>query len=79
MAKTMTALFTKGGIIAALTLEIGQFGSVRVCRFDPRETPPVSRGPWDFLEPSELAFERSKTASMAGGWELVYEGSPLKG
>lgn len=76
---TKRAIFVKGDVLSALTLEIGQFGSVRVCRFDPRASPAVERGPWDFLACAEKAYGRSKTTSKARGWVLVYEGPPLKG
>ena len=79
MSKSRTALFIKEGVITALTLEIGRFGSVRICRFDPRERSPIARGPWDFLPEAQGAFERSKRTSEGRGWRVVYEGPPLRG
>lgn len=77
--KTRTAIYLKEGTVTALTLEVGRFGTVRVCRFDPRTEPAVAQGPWDFFRDAERAFERSKRTSEERGWKLLYEGPPLGG
>lgn len=51
----------------------------RVARFDPREEPPVSLGPFEDLPKVVYAFRRSVKASKTNGWAVVYDGPPLEG
>lgn len=72
-----TAVLTKNGMLALLTLKAGASGG-QIVRVDPREQLPTAQR-YDDAETALGWFRRSLATSRRNGWEVVYDGSPLFG
>jgi hypothetical protein len=72
-----TAVLTKSGMIALLTLKAGASGG-QIVRVDPREQLPTAQR-YDDAESALNWFRRSLATSRRNGWEVVYDGSPMFG
>lgn len=72
-----TAVLTKNGMIALLTLKAGESGA-RIVRVDPRESLPTAQR-YDDAESAASWFNRSLATSRKNGWEVIYDGTPLFG
>jgi hypothetical protein len=76
-AVVRTALLTKNGMLALLSLRAGEAGG-QIVRFDPREAlPAVQR--YDSEVEARKWFGRSLSTSRRNGWVVVYDGAPLAG
>ena len=76
-AVTRTAVLKKNGMVALLCVKTAIDGST-VCRVDPREDKPSMQ----FYDDSVAAmhwFARSLKTSKKNGWQVVYDGLPLRG
>jgi hypothetical protein len=72
-----TAVLTKNGMIALLSLKAGEAGG-QIVRLDPRESlPAVQR--YDSEQEALKWFGRSLVTSRRNGWAVVYDGAPLAG
>ncbi len=72
-----TAILTKNGMIALLTLKAGASGG-QIVRVDPREQLPTAQR-YDDAESAFNWFRRSLATSRRNGWEVVYDGRPMFG
>ncbi|HWS55046.1 MAG TPA: hypothetical protein VN228_13005 [Pyrinomonadaceae bacterium] len=72
-----TAVLTKNGLIALLSLKAGDAGG-QIVRYDPREAlPAVQR--YESEREARKWFGRSLATSRRNGWQVVYDGVPLAG
>jgi len=72
-----TAVLSKNGMIALLSLKAGEAGG-QIVRLDPRESlPAVQR--YDSEGEAVKWFGRSLATSRRNGWTVVYDGAPLAG
>jgi hypothetical protein len=72
-----TAVLTKNGMIALLSLRAGESGG-RIVRFDPREENAAHQF-YDSEREALKWFRRSLATSRRNGWEVVYDGAPIAG
>lgn len=72
-----TAVLSKNGMLALLTLKTGESGG-QIVRFDPREPLPTAQR-YDDEEEAARWFRRSLASSLKNGWTVVYDGEPLFG
>lgn len=72
-----TALLTKNEMYALLCLKTADEGGA-ICRVDPRESAP-SVQIYDDPAKAEEWFSKSLNTSLKNGWNVVYDGLPLKG
>jgi hypothetical protein len=74
---TRTAVLSKNNMFALLCLKTaGQGGAI--CRVDPRESNP-SVQLYDDPEKAHEWFTKSLRTSRKNGWQVVYDGLPLRG
>jgi hypothetical protein len=76
-ATTRTAILSKNNMIALLCVKTADEGGA-ICRVDPRESRP-SVQVYDDPEQALEWFNRSLRSSRRNGWQVVYDGLPLKG
>jgi hypothetical protein len=72
-----TALLTKNGMFALLSLRAGE-DSGQIVRFDPREPLPAMQR-YESEGEARKWFGRSLNTSRRNGWTVVYDGAPLAG
>lgn len=72
-----TALLTKNGMFALLSLKSGDEGG-QIVRFDPREPLPAMQR-YETEGEARKWFGRSLNTSRRNGWTVVYDGAPLAG
>ncbi|MGI8469714.1 MAG: hypothetical protein ACR2N3_14815 [Pyrinomonadaceae bacterium] len=74
---TRTAVLSKNNMIALLCLKTADKGGA-ICRVDPREERPSVQ---IYDDPSKALewFTKSLRTSRANGWNVVYDGLPLRG
>jgi len=72
-----TAVLSKNGMLALLTLKTGESGG-QIVRIDPREPLPTAQRYDDEAEAARW-FRRSLATSLKNGWTVVYDGEPLFG
>jgi hypothetical protein len=72
-----TAVLTKNGMIALLSLKVGEDGG-QIVRVDPRE-PQAAGQRYETESEAVRWFGRSLATSRRNGWEVVYDGVPLAG
>ncbi|MCA1633774.1 MAG: hypothetical protein LC802_08660 [Acidobacteria bacterium] len=72
-----TAVLSKNGMLALLTLKTGESGG-QIVRFDPRQPLPTAQRYDDEAEAARW-FRRSLATSLKNGWTVVYDGEPLFG
>lgn len=72
-----TAILAKNNMIALLCVKTATEGGA-ICRIDPREKQPAVQVYDDPAQAIEW-FTRSLRTSRQNGWQLVYDGLPLKG
>lgn len=75
--KTRTAILSKNNMIALLCVKTADQGGA-ICRVDPRESRPSVQVYDDPAQAVEW-FNRSLRSSRKNGWQVVYDGLPLKG
>ena len=76
-AVVRTALLTKNGMFALLSLKAGAEGG-HIVRFDPREALPAMQR-YETEGEARKWFGRSLNTSRRNGWTVVYDGAPLAG
>lgn len=72
-----TAVLTKNGLIALLSLRAGEAGGL-ILRYDPRESS-LARQHYESEDEAVRWFSRSLATSRRNGWVVVYDGAPLAG
>lgn len=72
-----TALLSKNGMIALLSLKAGDAGG-QIVRLDPRESVAAAQR-YETGEEARKWFGRSLSTSRRNGWTVVYDGTPLAG
>jgi hypothetical protein len=75
--KVRTAVLSKNEMIALLCLKTADQGGA-ICRVDPRENSPAVQI-YDDPDKAEEWFSKSLRTSLANGWNVVYDGLPLRG
>ena len=75
--ESRTAILSKNNMIALLCVKTADQGGA-ICRVDPRESRP-SVQVYDDPEQALEWFNRSLRSSVRNGWQVVYDGLPLKG
>ncbi|REJ78088.1 MAG: hypothetical protein DWQ47_17230 [Acidobacteria bacterium] len=75
--KVRTAVLSKDQMIALLCLKTADQGGA-ICRVDPREEAPAVQI-YDDPVKAEEWFSKSLNTSRKNGWNVVYDGLPLKG
>ena len=75
--QSRTAILSKNNMIALLCVKTADQGGA-ICRVDPREARP-SVQVYDDPEQALEWFNRSLRSSRKNGWQVVYDGLPLKG
>ncbi|QQS41529.1 MAG: hypothetical protein IPM63_00865 [Acidobacteriota bacterium] len=75
--KVRTAVLMKNEMIALLCLKTADQGGA-ICRVDPRESAPAVQI-YDDPDKAEEWFSKSLNSSLRNGWNVVYDGLPLKG
>ncbi len=75
--KVRTAVLSKNEMIALLCLKTAEQGGA-ICRVDPRENSPAVQI-YDDPGKAEEWFSKSLRSSLKNGWNVVYDGLPLKG
>lgn len=75
--RVRTAVLKKNEMIALLCLKTADQGGA-ICRVDPRESAPAVQI-YDDPEKAEEWFSKSLNSSLKNGWNVVYDGLPLKG
>ncbi|MGI9036179.1 MAG: hypothetical protein ACR2GD_09095 [Pyrinomonadaceae bacterium] len=75
--ETRTAVLSKNNMIALLCLKTAGKGGA-ICRVDPREERPSVQIYDDSSKALEW-FTKSLRTSRANGWQVVYDGLPLRG
>ncbi len=75
--KVRTAVLKKNEMIALLCLKTAEQGGA-ICRVDPREASPDVQI-YDDPTKAEEWFSKSLNTSLRNGWNVVYDGLPLKG
>ena len=76
-ANIQTAVLTKNGMLALLSLKTTEAGG-QIVRFDPREQIHSAQRYDDEAEAARW-FRRSLATSLRNGWTVVYDGEPLFG
>jgi hypothetical protein len=76
-AVVRTALLSKNGMFALLSLKAGDEGG-QIVRVDPREPLPAMQR-YDTEGEARKWFGRSLATSRRNGWVVVYDGAPLAG
>ena len=76
-AVVRTALLTKNGMFALLSLKAGTDGG-QIVRFDPREALPALQR-YETEREARHWFGRSLNTSRRNGWVVLYDGEPLLG
>ncbi|HEX5707596.1 MAG TPA: hypothetical protein VFX96_09890 [Pyrinomonadaceae bacterium] len=76
-AEVRTAVLSKNGMLALLTLRKSAAGS-QIVRVDPRQPAPVARR-YEDGEAATHWFRRSLATSRNNGWSVEYDGAPLFG
>jgi hypothetical protein len=74
---TRTAVLSKNNMIALLCVKTAEQGGA-ICRVDPREERPAVQLYDDPAKALEW-FTKSLRTSKKNGWQVVYDGLPLKG
>ncbi|MBX3282590.1 MAG: hypothetical protein KF756_08960 [Acidobacteria bacterium] len=72
-----TVILRKEHMVALLCLKTATVGAA-ICRVDPREPLPAVQI-YDDASAAEEWFSKSLRTSTQNGWNLVYDGLPLKG
>jgi hypothetical protein len=72
-----TAVLKKKDLVALLCLKTANRGGA-ICRVDPREAQP-SVQLYDDPEKAVEWYNKSLTTSKENGWQVVYDGLPLRG
>lgn len=72
-----TVILRKEQMVALLCIKTASVGAA-ICRVDPREAMP-SVQIYDDASAAEEWFSKSLRSSRQNGWNLVYDGRPLKG
>jgi len=72
-----TVILRKEQMVALLCIKTASVGAA-ICRVDPREAMP-SVQIYDDASAAEEWFSKSLRTSRQNGWNLVYDGRPLKG
>ena len=72
-----TAVLKKKDLVALLCLKTANRGGA-ICRVDPREDHP-SVQLYDDPEKAVEWYNKSLTSSKENGWQVVYDGLPLRG
>lgn len=75
--KVRTAVLRKRELIALLCLKTADQGGA-ICRVDPRENAPAVQV-YDDANKAKEWFSKSLQTSRKNGWDIVYDGLPLKG
>lgn len=76
-AQMRTAILKKNHMVALLCIKSAPRGAA-ICRVDPREDKPAVQI-YDDPEKAFQWFTRSLRTSRKNGWEVVYDGLPLRG
>lgn len=74
---TRTAILAKNNMFALLCVKTADQGGA-ICRVDPREERPAVQL-YDDPEKAIEWFTKSLRTSQQNGWQVVYDGLPLKG
>lgn len=74
---TRTAILSKNNMFALLCVKTADQGGA-ICRVDPREERPAVQL-YDDPEKAIEWFTKSLRTSQQNGWQVVYDGLPLKG
>lgn len=74
---TRTAILSKNNMFALLCVKTAEQGGA-ICRVDPREERPAVQIYDDPAKAIEW-FTKSLRTSQKNGWQVVYDGLPLKG
>jgi hypothetical protein len=72
-----TAVLKKKDLVALLCLKTASKGGA-ICRVDPREAQP-SVQLYDDPEKALEWYKKSLRSSLKNGWQVVYDGLPLRG
>lgn len=72
-----TAILQKNHMTALLCIKSASAGAA-ICRVDPRETFPAVQL-YEDRDAAMLWFSRSLSSSRKNGWNVVYDGLPLRG
>lgn len=76
-SETQTAVLSKKGMLALLTVKTNEAGG-QIVRVDPRQQVPTAQR-YDTPESAVEWFRRSLATSRKNGWEVVYVGAPMMG
>lgn len=72
-----TAVLKKNDMVALLCIKTATQGAA-ICRVDPREAQPAVQL-YDDAEKAVEWFTKSLRTSRKNGWQVVYDGLPLRG
>lgn len=72
-----TAVLKKNNMVALLCIKTGDLGAA-ICRVDPRENRPAVQI-YDDADAALKWYNRSLKSSEKNGWNVVYDGLPLRG
>lgn len=75
--ETRTAIMQKNNMIALLCLKTAAAGAA-ICRVDPREDRPAVQI-YDDADAALEWFTKSLRTSRRNGWNVIYDGLPLRG
>ena len=76
-AEVRTALLAKRDMLALLSVKTGESGGLLV-RIDPRQGAPAAQT-YETADTALHWFRRSLATSRRNGWEIIYDGAPLRG